>query len=134
MPKNHPISRGFSILFSLCMLFAVQAWGQTYTQGSIAGTVFDASGAVIANAEITIHNVGTNADMHLTSEDGGFFKAPELPAAIYTVTVSAPGFAPFREVNVIVQVGQTTQILPRLQAGGTTATVEVTGEAPVLNF
>ena len=57
-----------------------------------------------------------------------------MPAAVYTVTVTAPGFAQFKEVNVIVQVGVTTEVLPHLSASGTTATVEVTGEAPILNF
>jgi hypothetical protein len=111
-----------------------RAHAQTYTQGSIAGTVFDASDAVVANAAITIHNVGTNAETQLTTDGSGFFKAPELPAAIYTVSVSAPGFAPFREVNVIVQVGLTTEINPHLQAAGASTSVEVTAEAPVLNF
>jgi len=107
---------------------------QTYTEGSIAGTVFDPSGAVIPNATITIHNDGTNAESRLVSDGSGYFKAPQLPAAVYTVTVTAPGFAQFKEVNVIVQVGVTTEVLPHLSASGTTATVEVTGEAPILNF
>src|SRR5580700_4606527 len=97
---------------------------QTYTQGSIAGTVFDASGAVVANADIAIHNTGTDAESHLTSDGSGFFKAPELPAAIYTVSVKAAGFAPFHEVDVIVQVGLTTEVNPHLQAAGTSTSVE----------
>ncbi len=112
----------------------VSSYAQTYTEGSIAGTVFDPTGAVVPNAAILIHNGATNADVHLTSDGSGFFKAPQLPAAIYIVTVNASGFAPFREVNVIVQVGQTSTVSPHLQAAGTTSTVEVTGEAPILNF
>jgi hypothetical protein len=121
----------------LCVLFLVcmaPVMAQTYTEGSIAGTVFDSSGAVVANAAITIHNDGTNAEIHLVSDASGFFKAPQLSAAIYTVTVGAASFAPFKEVNVIVQVGQTTEVTPHLQTGSATASVEVTGEAPVLNF
>jgi hypothetical protein len=107
---------------------------QTYTEGSIAGTVLDANGAVVPNAAILIHNDGTNAEVHLTSDGSGYFKASQLTAAIYTVTVNAAGFAPFKEVNVIVQVGQTTEVRAGLKAAGTTTTVEVTGEAPILNF
>jgi len=113
---------------------AVALYAQTYTEGSIAGTVFDPSGAVVANAAIVIHNDGTNAEVHLTSDGSGYFKAPQLPAAVYTVTVNAPGFAAFKEVNVIVQVGETTEVAPHLVAAGATTTVEVTGEAPILNF
>lgn len=128
------VNQKIVLLFVLAMTCIVPGMAQTYTLGSIAGTVFDPTGAVIANAAIAIHNNGTNAETDLTSDASGYFKAPQLPAAIYTVTVKAAGFAPFREVNVIVQVGLTTEVAPRLQAAGTTSTVEVTGEAPILNF
>ena len=89
-------------LLTLGLCSATALYAQTYTQGSIAGTVFDPSGAVVPNAAIVIHNDGTNAEVQLTSDGGGFFKAPQLPAAVYTVMVNATGFAPFKEVNVIV--------------------------------
>ncbi len=110
------------------------AMAQTYTQGSIAGTLFDSSGAVVANADITIHNNDTNSEIHFTTDASGYFKAPQLPAAVYTVTVNAAGFSALKEVNVIVQVGLTTEIQPHLAAAGTNSTVEVTAEAPILNF
>lgn len=115
-------------------LVSVASYAQTYTQGSIAGTVFDASDAVVPSASIAIRNNGTNAEVRLATDESGFFKAPELPAATYTVTVTAAGFAQYRAVNVIVQVGQTTTLLPHLSAASTSASVEVTAEAPVLNF
>ncbi len=92
---------------------------QTYTQGSIAGTVFDASGAVVANADIAIHNTGTDAETHLTSDGSGFFKAPRVAGrCLYAHRRHVAGFAPFHEVEVIVQVGQTTEVNPHLQAAG----------------
>ena len=108
MLKRNVFQTGFAVIAALCMLFAGPAWAQTYTQGSIAGTVFDPSGAVVPSAAIILHNDGTNAETSLTSNGSGYFKAPQLPAAVYTVTVTATGFAPFKAVNVIVQVGLTT--------------------------
>lgn len=120
-------------ILALCMSpLVINA--QTYTDGSIAGTVVDPSGAVVPGAAITIHNDGTDAETHLVADGSGYFKAPILPAATYTVTVAAPGFAPYKEVNVIVQVGGTTEIMPHLVTAGTTSSVQVTGEAPILNF
>lgn len=125
----------WSAVSVICLsLISIAGYAQTYTQGSVAGTVFDASGAVVGNATITIQNTATNAEVRLTSDEGGFFKAPELPASTYTVTVTAPGFAIFRAINVIVQVGQTTNLTPHLAAASTSASVEVTAEAPILNF
>ena len=132
--RNHLIHRAINTILTLCILIGSHALAQTYTEGSIAGTVFDPSGATIAGAAIVIHNEGTNAEVQLTSDGSGFFKAPQVSAAIYSVTVNAAGFAPFKEINVVVQVGLTTEIAPHLATAGTSASVEVTGEVPILNF
>jgi hypothetical protein len=77
-------------------------WAQTSTQGAIGGTVFDTTGAIVSNASVTIHNDGTNAEIHLTSDDSGYFKAPLLEPGSYTVTVSAPSFGEVRVSKVTV--------------------------------
>ncbi len=132
MPKT--LRNRFALVFALLMLSITPAVAQTYTEGSIAGTVFDPSGAVVPNAAITIHNDGTNAEAHLTADGSGYYKAPQLPAATYTLTVNATGFAPFKEINVIVEIGATTEVSPHLATAGATSNVVVTGEAPILNF
>ena len=76
------------------------AGAQTSTQGAIGGTVFDTTGAIVSSASITIHNDGTNAELHLTSDDSGYFKAPLLEPGTYTVTVSAPSFGEVRVSKV----------------------------------
>ena len=104
------------------------------TQGSIGGTVFDASGALVSQAKITIHNDATNADFHLTSDSSGGFKAPLLEPGTYTVTVDAPGLSEYRVTAVTVLVGQTTAVTPHLQAGEVNTTVSVTAGTPVMNL
>lgn len=126
--------RLFALLALAVFVCAVNLSAQTYTDGSIAGTVFDSSGAVVPNASVTVHNDGTNAENVFVTDSSGYFKDPIVPPAVYTVTVTAQGFAPFKEVNVIVQVGVTTEIQPHLALSSTQTSVEVTGEAPVLNF
>jgi hypothetical protein len=126
-----------SLLFLLAAVLLsgmATANAQTYTLGSIAGTVFDASGAVVPGATVTLHNDGTNAELVLKTDGSGYFKAPELNPATYTVTIDATGFAPYKELGVTVLVGQTTQVLAHLGAAGSTTSVEVTAEAPILNF
>jgi hypothetical protein len=107
---------------------------QTSTQGSISGTVFDASGAIIPQATVTIHNDATNAEVHLTSDSSGGFKAPLLEPGTYTVTVDAQGLSEYRVTAVTVLVGQTTAVNPHLQAGEVSTTVSVTGGTPVMNL
>ena len=117
-------------LFLACMAPAV---AQTYTEGSIAGTV---STPVALWFRMRRSLFTTMAPMWMCSDsDGsGYFKAAQLPAATYTLTVNATGFAPFKEVHVIVEVGQTTEVSPHLATAGTTRMWIVTGEAPILNF
>jgi hypothetical protein len=107
---------------------------QSTTQGGIAGTVFDSTGAVIANATVLIHNDGTNAEKTVKTDEGGYFNLPLVEPGTYTVTISAAGFGSEVEKDVTVQVGQQTAISPKLSSGKTEVAVTVTAEASTLNF
>jgi hypothetical protein len=61
--------------------------------GSVNGTVTDTSGAVIANASIKVTNNATGATRVTVSNGAGDYAIAQLPAAEYTITVSAQGFA-----------------------------------------
>jgi len=78
--------------------------------------------------------MGTNAEIKLTSDASGFFKAPLLEPGTYRVTFSAPGFSTYHADNVIVQVGQVSSLLPRLTVGASSSSVEVIEQTPVLNL
>ncbi len=118
------------LLAVLLCLVAGPALAQSTTQGAIGGTVFDTTDAVVPKAAVTIHNVGTNAEIHLIADDSGFFKAPLIEPGTYTVTVVASGFKDYRATNVIVQVGQQTTLMPHLETGSASQVVEVSAEAP----
>ncbi|NYF78730.1 TonB-dependent receptor [Granulicella arctica] len=109
-------------------------FGQSSTQGAIGGTVFDTTGAVIGQASVTIHNDATNAEIHLTADASGYYKAPLLEPGTYTVTVNSSGFSESKTTKVGVQVGQLTEISPKLATGESSSVVEVTASAPILNF
>jgi Carboxypeptidase regulatory-like domain/TonB dependent receptor len=131
------MSKRFQQLSLFCaVVFAIAGAGhaQSSTQGAIAGTVEDLTDAAVAKAAVTIHNDGTNAEQHLIADDSGYFKAPLLEPGTYTVTITAPSFGSVVLDQVTVQVGQLTTVMPHLKAGGTEQSVEVSGEAPVMNF
>lgn len=109
-------------------------YAQSTTQGAIAGTVMDASGAVVPGAAITIQNTATNFTQRLIADASGNFKAPLLEPGNYAVTVRAPNFANYRADNVIVAVSQTTAVQPRLAVASSSAEVIVTEQAPVMNL
>jgi len=106
---------------------------QSTTQGAIAGTVQDPSGAIVPSATITIHSNATNAEVKLVSDGSGYFKAPLLEPGSYTINVSAQGFAPYR-ANLLVQVGQVTGVDPHLALSSASTEVVVSGEqVPAVN-
>src|ERR1700734_1115978 len=119
---------------TLCTFACTWAHGQSTTQGAIGGTIFDTTDAAVAKAFVTIHNDGTNAEIHLTTDDSGYFNAPLLTPGTYTVTVAAGGFSNYRVSKVVVQVGQLTSLTPHLTLGQSASVVEVTADVQVLNF
>jgi outer membrane receptor protein involved in Fe transport len=119
--------------FALC-LKPVALHAQTTTEGAIAGTVEDPSGAAVSGAAISIHNDGTNAEIKLVTDSSGYFKAPLVPPGSYTVTVTSPGFGVYTAKTVPVTVGSLTEVNPTLRTGSVADTVEVTGESAVLQF
>jgi hypothetical protein len=91
MKRNVMLSR-LGLLCSVFLLSAGVAAAQSTTQGAISGTVEDASGAAVPAAAVTVHNTGTNANIHLTADQSGYFKAPLLDPGTYTVTIAVQGF------------------------------------------
>ncbi len=128
------LQKGAIALAFAAMCLGVPAPAQTSTQGAIGGTVFDSTDAVVSHASISIRNDGTNAEKIVISDDSGNFVDPLAEPGTYTVKVTASGFETYEADKVIVQVGQTTTLLPHLATGSTSTTVQVTSEAPVLNF
>src|SRR5947209_8210025 len=124
--------------FVLAVLFVSMcgalAFAQSTTEGAIGGTVYDTSGAVVGGAKVVIHNNGTNAEQTIRSDASGYYRVTGLQPGSYTVTITRDGFAPYKAEQVIVQVGSLTDVSPRLVVGGSQETVEVTAEAPQINY
>lgn len=134
------MSWGFVHFMRWTLLLALGAWfgcallAQSTTEGAIGGTVFDKTGAVIGKAQIVVHNNGTNSEQTTSSDDSGYYRVSGLQPGSYTVSVSAPKFATYKAQQVIVSVGSLTEISPHLGISGSTETVEVTAQAPQINY
>jgi outer membrane receptor protein involved in Fe transport len=107
---------------------------QSTTQGAIAGTVEDPTGAVVGGAAVTIRNLATNTTVRVKADGSGYFIASLLEPGTYTVTVTAPGFATYTANDVAVVVGQVTSILPHMALSSATTQVVVSEVTPVMNL
>lgn len=100
--------------------------------GSIAGSVKDASGAVISGAKLTLINMSTNAQEEAVSDSNGDFQFLQLTPAVYSLRVEAAGFKRAAVNDIVVQVDQITHLDATLQVGSVAETIEVTGTATPL--
>ena len=108
---------GFIVLFSAVMSFA-----QT---GTIAGTVSDASWAVVQGAEITVRNTATNETHQTTSGSAGTYTVTNLPVGSYEITVKKEGFKVYRLPSIELTVAQSLTVDPRLSTGAANEEVTV---------
>lgn len=129
-----PAVRRLTLLAFAATLSAACAYAQSTTQGAIAGTISDTAGAVVPGAAITLHNEGTNAEIKLTSDSIGYYKAPLVSPGTYTVTIAATGFGVYTAKNVSVTVGSLSEISAALKAGSAAESVVVTSETAVMQF
>ena len=81
-------------------IFSALSMAQSTTDGAIGGTVYDTNGAVVPNAQVVVHNDGTNAEQKVTTDASGSYRVSKLQPGTYTVTVSEKGFAPFKAQNM----------------------------------
>jgi Carboxypeptidase regulatory-like domain len=114
------------------LLLAAGAFAQVTTSGRLAGTVMDAQGAVVSNAQITVKNNETQTLYTATSNKDGSWTLPSISPGAYTVSVTAAGFKTTVVQDVKVDAGQPTTVNATLETGGVNDQVVVTGGGEVL--
>jgi hypothetical protein len=88
------LHRAFGALVVLCgfLLFSNSLHAQS-TYGQISGTVTDPQGGTVPGAKVRVKDQNTKAAREVETDPGGDFRVPNLNAGVYTMTISASGFA-----------------------------------------
>ncbi len=120
--------RSFCILLGLTVLFNLSLYPQTF-RGGISGTVTDASGAAVGDANVQAMNTATQLRRETATTNTGEFTFPDLPLGTYTVTVSRAGFDTLRVDSVPVEVGKVTGLRLGMKIASQSQTVQVAAEA-----
>jgi hypothetical protein len=113
------------------LVLSTQSLAQGY--GSIAGTVADPTGAVVASATVTVTQTDTGRKTVVTSGPNGAFVFPALAPTDYMLTVAAKGFQNYMQSGVVLQADQSLTVRVRLELGAATQTIQVTTEVPQID-
>jgi outer membrane receptor protein involved in Fe transport len=124
------------VLRSACILaliaLALPASSQVQN-GEFTGLITDPSGAVVNQARVVIHNLGTGYTLEARSNDAGIYAARELIVGQYQITVQVPGFRTSASGTLTLNAGTVVRADFRLQVGAPQEVVEVTGASVAVN-
>lgn len=94
--------------------------------GSIRGAVVDTAGAAVAGATVEIKNQATNEARTVTTNSDGEYSVGNLNVGLYTVSVTAQGFAISSVKDVRISVAFVTEQNLTASPAGATAQVNIT--------
>ena len=115
---------------AIVILVSAIAFAQS-NQGTITGTISDPAGAVVAAAQVEVKNSETGVVYRGgTSNTGNYVIV--VPAGIYEITVTVPGFKRSVQSNVQVVVATDSRKDVTLEIGSAAEQVTVADSAPLL--
>lgn len=119
-----------SLLCLLVLAFAIPATAQEQS-GSIQGVVRDAQGGILPGVTVEARNANRGA-VSAVSDNSGTFRFPALAPGNYEFTATLSGFSPAKS-TATVALGQLLRVDLTLKIGAMSETVQVTGEAPLID-
>ncbi len=126
--------RQHSILFAIVLLLnAGLAVAYAQSTATLSGTVADPSGAVVPQAQVTVHGLSTGIDRAVNSNASGSYTIPALQPGNYSVSVHASGFADYKLDSVTLQVDQNATVDVKLGVASAGQVVQVQGTAPLVD-
>jgi hypothetical protein len=103
------------------------------SDGNIVGSVLDASGAAVPNANVELKNDSTGVKTEAKTGADGSYRFGSVLVGDYSITVTAAGFTVQALKGVHVELNKTTTANMNLQVGAVSSTVEVTEAAALLD-
>jgi hypothetical protein len=120
----------FYLLLAAFGFLSALAFGQGGLS-TLQGRVFDPSGAVIPQAQITVTSAAGKA-VNATSDAAGAYSVKGLAAGAYTVSASTTGFAPFT-APVTLSPGKATTLNIAMQIEMEKQQVQVEADTPTVD-
>ena len=119
------------VLLSLLVVSASLGFGQTGL-ATVTGTIADKTGAVMANAPVTLRNLQNGQVLTAASSATGNYTISQVPIGDYDLSVAVTGFKTYSHTNFHLSASQNMREDVTLDVGQTTESVTVTAEASLL--
>jgi Carboxypeptidase regulatory-like domain len=94
----------------------------------LAGSVTDASSAVVVGAKVTLKNANTNVARTQTTGKNGDYLFNLVPIGTYELTVEKTGFDKYVRKGITLEINQNGRLDVALQIGTTSQIIEVQGD------
>ncbi len=122
-----------SLISCVAFLFAVTCVSAQTGTTSLRGVVTDRTGATVADAKVTLVNIGQGLKRDSATSNAGEYEFVALPPGTYSLTVELTGFRRFEQKNLQLLVNSPATQNVTLEIGVTTETIEVSAQAVTLN-
>jgi hypothetical protein len=105
-----------------------------FAQATIAGTVKDASGAVLPGVSVEVASPALIEKTREAVSDGtGQYRIEDLRPGTYTVSFMLQGFSTYKREGIELTGTFTATVNAELKVGALSETITVTGESPVVD-
>ncbi|MBZ5537149.1 MAG: TonB-dependent receptor [Acidobacteriia bacterium] len=116
--------KGVVFLAAILLLVSTMSFAQT-SKGTIAGSITDATGALVPGATVTITATTGGETRTATTDATGAYRFDALNPGVYSIAVTASGFAPLKIENLEARASLITTVNGKLEVSGVTSTVNV---------
>src|SRR5437763_8405346 len=124
--RDHRLNIRTMLMVVFCLLVTATSILAQSDTSSISGTVTDTSGALVPDAQVTIHNNATLADRTIASNENGAFTLTNLAPGDYSVRATKAGFqtTTLNDVHLDPSIGRRIDLTMKVGDTSVTITVE----------
>ena len=115
------------------VLLAVATGAFAATTGTLFGIITDADGSALPGVTVTVTSPALQGSRTTTTNAGGEYSFPLLPPGEYRVEYALSSFETVIRTGVVVNLDQATKVNVPMALARETASIEVTGEAVVID-
>ncbi len=126
------LTKRLSILSALLFLLVTPVFAQ-FSSG-IEGTAHDTSGALIAEAKVTLTDTRLGVDKTVVTNQAGYFRIDSIAASTYRLQIEASGFKLWEQKDLVLQVGEVRTIAPTLEVGAASSQITVAASVESVNL